>query len=172
MFRALAGRHVHEGPTANERLLATMSQPAPALASIAHHVPAELAVIVDRALAFQKHDRWPDARSMQRALLEAYERIERQPMPQINRGLAEAGWVATARPLDIPISVEEPSDVHVSIVVDESVPSAKSIVVEVEEPDGHAERFELRKVEHDEDEIDEDALSELTLVDSTTVGRA
>jgi serine/threonine-protein kinase len=172
MFRALAGRHVHEGPTANERLLATMSQPAPALASVAYHVPADLAVIVDRALAFQKHDRWPDARSMQRALHDAYERIEGQPMPQVNRGLAEAGWVVTQRPLDIPISIEEASDLHVSVVVDESVPSAKSVVVEVEEFDGHAERFELRRLTHDDDEIDEDALSELTLVDSTTIGRA
>ena len=44
--------------------------------------------------------------------------------------------------------------------------------LEVEEPDGHAERFELRRVEHDDDDdIDEDALSELTLVDSTTNGR-
>ena len=40
------------------------------------------------------------------------------------------------------------------------------IVVEVEEFDGHAERFELRKV--DDDDIDGDALSERALVDSTT----
>jgi serine/threonine protein kinase len=166
MFRALAGRHVHEGPTANERLLATMSQPAPALASVAPHVPPELADIVDRALAFQKHERWPDAHSMQRALHDAYQRLERRPMPQVNRGVTEAGWVVTARSLEIPVFIEEASDVHVSIVVEESVPSAQSIVVEVEEPDGHAERFELRKVQHAGEDIDEDDLSELTLVDS------
>jgi len=167
MFRALAGRHVHEAPTANERLLATMSQPAPSLAAVAPHVPPDVAAIVDRALAFQKHDRWPEARSMQRALHETYERLERQPMPQVNRGVAEAGWLVTARSLEIPISVEETSDVHVSIVVDEPAPSASSIVVEVEEPDGHAERFELRKVHHATEPSDEDELSELTLVDSS-----
>jgi len=80
MFRGLSGRTVHIAPNLHERLIAAMTEPAPALASVAPHVPAVVASIVDRALAYQKTERWPDARAMQTALREAYQQIEHRPM--------------------------------------------------------------------------------------------
>jgi len=65
MFQLLAGRDVHAGATVNEQLLSAMTKPAPALSSAASDVSPEVANLVDRALAFDKGDRWPDARAMQ-----------------------------------------------------------------------------------------------------------
>jgi serine/threonine-protein kinase len=68
MFTLLSGRYVHEMETPNEVLLAAMTASARPLRSVAPHVPAEVAAIVDRALAFDKSLRWPDAASMQAAV--------------------------------------------------------------------------------------------------------
>ena len=67
-FALLSGRYVHEGETSEEVLIFAATKPAPRVAVIAPSVPPELAEIVDRALAFEKRDRWPSARAMQQAL--------------------------------------------------------------------------------------------------------
>ncbi|MDB4992668.1 MAG: serine/threonine protein kinase [Myxococcaceae bacterium] len=72
MFTLLTGRYVHEERTVNEQLLAGMTKPAPPLASVLADVAAPVAQVVDRALAFDRMDRWPDARAMQDAVKEAY----------------------------------------------------------------------------------------------------
>jgi eukaryotic-like serine/threonine-protein kinase len=68
MFTLIAGRHVHLAQNLNGLLVAHSVKPAPPLASVAPGVPPEVAAIVDRALAFEKADRWPDARAMQAAI--------------------------------------------------------------------------------------------------------
>lgn len=71
-FRLLTGRRIHEAPSEAELLMCMASQPAPPLAKAAPDLPAELGSVVDRALAFAKSRRYPDARTMQgdvRALL-------------------------------------------------------------------------------------------------------
>ena len=65
MFRLLAGRRVHEADTEAERLAKLMSGSAEPLASVATKVPAAVCAIVDRALAFDRANRYPDALSMQ-----------------------------------------------------------------------------------------------------------
>jgi hypothetical protein len=71
LFRLLSGRRVHEGRNGGEMLLMAASQPARPLGSVAPQVPAALAAVVDRALAFDKHQRFPDASRMRAALAEA-----------------------------------------------------------------------------------------------------
>jgi eukaryotic-like serine/threonine-protein kinase len=71
MFYALTGRQVHEGTTSNEELVLAMTERAPSLGEIAPHLGPLLAGIVDRALIFEKEDRWPSAREMQAAVREA-----------------------------------------------------------------------------------------------------
>lgn len=71
MFTLLAGRTVHTAPSAAELIVITATTPARSLAEHAPDVPPEIVAVVDRALAFSRDDRWPDARSMQRALGEA-----------------------------------------------------------------------------------------------------
>ncbi len=64
MFALLSGHTVHEAETVNELLLASMTEPAPPLASRAPDVPEMAAAVVDRALAFEKSDRYASAEEM------------------------------------------------------------------------------------------------------------
>jgi serine/threonine-protein kinase len=70
-FTLLSGHHVHESPTTSEMLVRRCTIPAPRLASLAPHVPAEIAAAIDRALAFEREDRWPSAEAMRDALIQA-----------------------------------------------------------------------------------------------------
>ena len=80
MFALLTGRVVHDGATANEALLAAMTQHAPALATVRTDAPGALARVVDRALASDKAQRWPDARAMQDAVRQAYREASGSPI--------------------------------------------------------------------------------------------
>jgi serine/threonine-protein kinase len=68
MFTLLSGRYVHEALSQHEQLIVSATRRAPLLATVTSGVPAIVAAIVDRALAFEKDERWPDATSMQRAV--------------------------------------------------------------------------------------------------------
>jgi serine/threonine-protein kinase len=74
MFRLLTGKPVRQQRGAAEMLLSAMSEQAPSVLS-AGAVPPDVAAIVDKALAFDKKDRWPDARSMQDAIREVAGRL-------------------------------------------------------------------------------------------------
>ena len=102
MFQLLSARWVHEGRTPNEQLLSAMTKTAPPCASVAPSVCAAVAQVVDRALAFDRDERWPDARGMQAAIRHAYgERHDGAP-------------IATAPRLAVPTHV-----------VDRTLPSAQ-----------------------------------------------
>jgi serine/threonine protein kinase len=144
MFRALAGRHVHHNATTQiERMLAAMSQHAPPLASVAPSVPAGVALLVDRALAFQRRDRWADARAMQKALRYAY------------RGLEKLGAPPLASAALIDDDSEQPAvsvrlddsylDRSVNVVVDTSESNGDSIVVEISDEQGTPQTYQLEK---------------------------
>jgi len=72
MFRLLTGRVVHPAETTTAQLAATRTRRPPRTAALDPAVPICVATVVDKALAFNKHDRWSDARSMQRAIRDAY----------------------------------------------------------------------------------------------------
>jgi len=69
---------VHEARTPHEHLLLAATKPAPPLASTAPGIPGVICSVVDRALQFKREDRWPDARSMQRAVDKAYTATEKE----------------------------------------------------------------------------------------------
>jgi eukaryotic-like serine/threonine-protein kinase len=81
LFVLLSGRHVHEGQTPNELLIASATQPAESLARFAPDVPAELVALVDRALSRDKELRWPDAASMLAALRAIQETVPGSAQP-------------------------------------------------------------------------------------------
>jgi len=66
MFRLVARRHVHEAETEAMVLIKMATEPAPKLASVAPGAPPRLCLVVDRALRFQREQRYPDAITMQR----------------------------------------------------------------------------------------------------------
>jgi eukaryotic-like serine/threonine-protein kinase len=70
-FTLLSGRYVHEAPTAAEITVKRATLPAPKLATVAPDVPQAIAEVVDRALAFERDDRWPSAAAMKDALANA-----------------------------------------------------------------------------------------------------
>ena len=78
IFTLLAGHTVHEARTPHEHLLLAATRPAPSLASAAPGVPEVICSVVDRALQFKREDRWPDARSMQKAVEKAYTATEKE----------------------------------------------------------------------------------------------
>jgi hypothetical protein len=89
MFTMLTGRHVHEAPSNQEQLVMSATVPAPSLARFAPGVPGAVVSIIDRALAFDRANRWPDARMMQEAVRSA---LEAAGGPEI---MASSGYVPT-----------------------------------------------------------------------------
>ncbi|MFS8065813.1 MAG: serine/threonine-protein kinase, partial [Byssovorax sp.] len=65
MFRLIARRRIHEAKTETEMLLKMASLPAPSLVSVAPETPPSVGLIVDRALRFDREERYPDALTMQ-----------------------------------------------------------------------------------------------------------
>jgi serine/threonine-protein kinase len=84
MFALLTCRHVHEEVTANEQLLAAMTKPAPPLKSLAPEMSDDVAALVDRALAFDREQRFPDATSMKAAVAEALRAREIEPRGRVS----------------------------------------------------------------------------------------
>ena len=80
MFALITGRPVHEGRTTNEVLVHAVTQTATPLTEAMPGVPEPVSQLVDRALAFEKADRWPDAKTMQNALREAFHSMHGSPL--------------------------------------------------------------------------------------------
>jgi tetratricopeptide (TPR) repeat protein len=69
--RRVSGRLVHDGDTPNEILVSAATKAARPLAEVVPEVAAAVAGVVDRALAFDKADRWPSAEAMSTAVVAA-----------------------------------------------------------------------------------------------------
>lgn len=78
MFRALAGRPVHDAKGATERLFQAMKDRAPSLGTVAPHMPPWVVGIVDKALAFDKRDRWSTAVEMRHAVRTTFAQLKEQ----------------------------------------------------------------------------------------------
>ncbi|HEY8040985.1 MAG TPA: serine/threonine-protein kinase [Polyangiaceae bacterium] len=107
MFRALSGRRIHEKQTAFDMTVSAMKEQAPSLSAVLPGAPPLLVASVDRALAFEKQNRWQNARAMFEALREAFEEARRRPapLPQARAPLSSQDT------LDVPIHYDgnEPS---------------------------------------------------------------
>ncbi len=77
MFTVLSGRHVHEGGTSMDRLIAAASTQARSLSVVAPNAPATVVALVDKAIAFRKDDRFPSADAMREAVQQASHELER-----------------------------------------------------------------------------------------------
>jgi serine/threonine-protein kinase len=122
MFRALTGRAIHEGTTPMARLIEAMRQPAPPVAQIAPSVPASVAAIVDRALAFEKASRWPSAVEMRAAVRATFGQLKEEAA----RIRTAPGSVAPASD-DDSIEISEIFDaiIEPSVIVDASFADIK-----------------------------------------------
>ena len=71
LFTLISGEPVHAGESAAEMLVAAANFAPRSLATVTNGLNPRLVSVVDRAVAFEKSNRWPNARSMQFALREA-----------------------------------------------------------------------------------------------------
>ncbi len=67
LWAMLVGYRPRKAETSNEELLLAMTEPIPAILTVAPHVSGDVAKLVDRAVAFDMAARWPSARTMQQA---------------------------------------------------------------------------------------------------------
>jgi eukaryotic-like serine/threonine-protein kinase len=65
LFTLLTGEYVHEGQTVQETLALAVTQPARPIRSLRPDLPERAAALIDRALAYDKTERFADARAMQ-----------------------------------------------------------------------------------------------------------
>jgi serine/threonine protein kinase len=92
LFALLGGEHVHQGDNAAQLVVRAATEPARPLASVAPDVPAAVAGVIDRALAFDKSARWPDAVAMRDAVARAaLETLGEEPQKRELAVLAAAG---------------------------------------------------------------------------------
>ncbi|HEY3494088.1 MAG TPA: serine/threonine-protein kinase [Polyangiaceae bacterium] len=71
LFLLISGQPVHVAETENERLGLAMVKPAPRLQHVAPEVPAAVAKVIDRALAYKPDERFPSALEFREALRKA-----------------------------------------------------------------------------------------------------
>lgn len=75
MFTLLTGFYVHGTGTVNEILARAITHPTPPIASVDPSLDPQLAAFVDKALAYEKSQRFADAREMQAELRVLYHRL-------------------------------------------------------------------------------------------------
>ncbi len=99
MYRLIAGRYVHIADTQNEVLLLAMTEPPKSITEAVPTINPKVAAVIDRALAYEPADRFPDAEAMRAAVKEALAALEVQD-----------GKQTLAHPISVN-SVNEPDDV-------------------------------------------------------------
>jgi serine/threonine protein kinase len=75
MFTLLSGAMVHQGETAQHFVMLAATAPARPLAEVLPNVHPEIARLVDRALTFEKDQRWPSAQAMGEAIRATSKRV-------------------------------------------------------------------------------------------------
>jgi eukaryotic-like serine/threonine-protein kinase len=128
LFYALSGRHVHEGKSQFDMLMATTKYPARSLESVCPTAPPKVVELVDRALKFDPAQRWQCAEDMIQAARAAFLELTGTAIPATERSEVggKKGWaraaVSTAPP---PRGAPAPFDV---VIHDESI--AVSVIFE------------------------------------------
>jgi eukaryotic-like serine/threonine-protein kinase len=123
LFTLLSGESVHPAESLNMLLVLAASRQARSLASVAFkELPRPLIAVVDKALALEKHRRWPSARAMQVALRDAV------PAPKVAKVSAPPPAKAPAslppRPASLPPRPTLPPPPRASVKAKPAAPVA------------------------------------------------
>jgi serine/threonine protein kinase len=87
-FTLLTGLPVHEAETAGEMLVAAATRPARSLARVMNGAPFALVALVDRALAYERNNRFPDALTFRKELAKIRDAVSDQQPGKSNRPAA------------------------------------------------------------------------------------
>jgi len=98
MYLLLSGSPVREHGSVTEQLLGAMTRPVPSLGDMTA-LPRSVVAVVDRALAFERDSRFPDARSMQLAVRAVQDELS---MPDSRATLPPPSFEPTALSLRTP----------------------------------------------------------------------
>jgi serine/threonine protein kinase len=94
-FTLLSGHFVHEADTLQEQLVFSATRPARRLRELRPAVPVGLAHVIDRALSFDRADRFANARSMRGALRQATGLTFGEPLSPISPRIPASARVST-----------------------------------------------------------------------------
>jgi serine/threonine protein kinase len=110
MFTMTTGRFVHDGDTLNQLLLKAMTHPAPPVRTVLPGVPADVTDPIDKALAFDPNDRFPDARAMQTAVRRSIAFMEKNGEPRdiVPIRAEKSGIVNSFGPTALYVGVQKP----------------------------------------------------------------
>jgi tRNA A-37 threonylcarbamoyl transferase component Bud32 len=99
LFSLLSGQFVHEGENASQLLVAAATRPARSIAAVVPEVPAAVVRVIDKALTFDKKDRWPSASAMRDALRAACVEATGAPIAALpKREVVDSGLEDTMPP--------------------------------------------------------------------------
>src|SRR6185436_8726067 len=71
LFTMMTGVLVHDSETPMDTLVLVVIKPAPQIRTVSTDIPAVVAEVIDKALAYRKEDRWESAKAMRAALRSA-----------------------------------------------------------------------------------------------------
>lgn len=108
IFTLVSGEHVHPESNPVMLLAATAQRPVRSLATVAPGVPRALVDVVDRALSFEKADRWASASEMRSALREVMVLEDQTKVGPMNA--ARTGVRSGKSPLATTTTTEQESD--------------------------------------------------------------
>ena len=91
LFALLTGELVHAGDNASQLLVNAATKKARGLASVAEEVPQAVAQVIDKALAFDKAERWTSAKEMREALQKGYVEATGGPIPPLPKTATVTG---------------------------------------------------------------------------------
>ncbi|WP_394840122.1 protein kinase [Pendulispora rubella] len=106
MFKLLSGKYVHQAESGSELLIWAATKKAPRLQDIDSSIPGAICDVIDRALEFDRADRWPDAEGMNQALAQACASVFQMDPSKLARMVPELppsegiGAATTLRPLN------------------------------------------------------------------------
>ncbi|WP_437999547.1 protein kinase [Sorangium sp. So ce185] len=116
LYAVLSGQRLHQGRSDNEAFILAATTPAPSLARIAPELPASVIGLVDKALAWDRRNRFDSAAQMRQEVLRVLEElgaaVPRRPAPP-STGRPPPDESPTAvgmRPPAEPAPQEEPGD--------------------------------------------------------------
>jgi serine/threonine-protein kinase len=85
MFTLVSGQLVHDAETPEEMVVWAGSRPARSVSTVSPGLAPVIAAVIDRALESSRDKRWADARTMDRALVEAYQATFGAPMATLSQ---------------------------------------------------------------------------------------
>lgn len=129
MFALVSGRYVHEGETPNELMIYAATRPARPVREVAPDLSEHICNVIDRAVAFDKRNRWASARDMIAAIEAANRDASGRPLID-PASLAHAVEAAVVRPVEVSASSGTMPLVplgHISPTVDDAAPGPGTV---------------------------------------------